>query len=127
MRPFIALVLLIAAISAGAENTNKGKRLSESDYGLITRCSQAAFIVVWAVDTEPDELKRLRLVLDMQKVLATSQKLGKATPTEAETISAFGAVGTLLMQGASKDTAQGHDTLVGQATATCALETKTSQ
>lgn len=122
MRFFLTITLLIASIQSNA--ADKSVRLSEADNLLIARCSQAAFIVVYATDTIRNDVDRLRLVLGMQKDLQASQRLGKATPTVAEVISAFGAVGTLLMLGTSKDTAQGHDTLVGQAAATCALKMK---
>lgn len=127
MRFLLAIIVSALALPSLASNEGQLKRLSDSDFGLILRCSQAAHIAVYAAKTTPDPAGRLTFALNLQKDPHLSQKLGKGTPTASELISATLAVGALLQEGAQISTAQAHDTLVGQAAATCALQTSVSQ
>lgn len=124
MRFAIALFLSVMVLPANASDDGKLRPLSESEYMLILRCSQAAHIAVYVAGMIPDAGDRMKFAIDIQKDPQLSKKLGKGTPTVAELISTTLAVGALLMEGASTNTAQAHDTLVGQAAAACALQAR---
>lgn len=123
MRPILALFAFALALPSTANDDTQLRRLSESDFSLILRCSQAAHLAVYIAERIPDDAGRMTFALDLQKNPQLSQRLGKGTPTASELISATMAIGTLLQEGAPADTGQAHDTLVGQAAATCALQT----
>lgn len=127
MRFLLAILISVVAQPSIAGDEGKLKGLSESEFDLILRCSQAAYIAAYAAKTIPDPASRIRFALDLQKDPQFPRKLGKGTPTASQLISATLAVGTLLQQGAEISTAQAHDTLVGQAAATCALQTNVGQ
>lgn len=123
MRFLLAILVSVVVLPSLASDESKLKRLSDSDFMLVLRCSQAAHIAVYAAQEISDPAGRMTFALNLQKDPQLSQKLGKGTPTISELISATLAVGTLEQGGTAPSTIQAHDTLVGQAAATCALQT----
>ena len=130
MRVVLFLLITIAPVAHAQEALPAQKpTLTEADFKLVSRCSNAARLAVGAAEAVPENQRsRHMFIHETLKRLNASKQLGDTTPSVSEAVSAQASMETLLQNGQKPgSSAQMHDFFIAQTAATCVLTAKSSK